>query len=692
MAYTDQIPDLDFTDLLNVPSDFTGAGKYVVVVSASESALEFVQYVAAGQILEKELLQSTPTNNQILVFNATSDKWEAVDHSHTEFVQRIGDSMLGFLTLHADPVNALHAATKQYVDAIENEQGDQNQATKEPTGFERTNEDTVYTWSNSTRVFTIAPTGASYTIWFWGTKFVKTGLEQVTLPNSPGLHSIYFDENGVLQTSQVISPEDLISDYVIVAYVYWSVQDNMALYVGDERHGLMPWQMHLRYHRDQGSSYISGMNLGNITADGNGNLNAHAQFSITSGIFDDEDIRHYVPNVAFPATVPVFYLSGSPGYWRRLSQTAPVINYGGTGRVAKMVVTGSTWSLAEIKNNDYFLVHIFSTNDPSTPYVTIAPTTSYDNVGKAESAAEADLQTAMLLPDFPVQEFIPMVSLIYQTSSAAANTFKARIVSVPSTGDPFIDWRGKPLNPQATISHYSLIDRAEDGQHPASAIYTDVSGFNGNLQGVDNDVQAALDALDDLIITQAVSAATSLGTGAPILHGKNANTLEFHNIKSNDPKLAVSLVSNDVILTPANFIFHAFNAAGGISLVSSAWADLTWTDEVRKDTGFTHSTNSAEITFTVAGDYLVTVDITTEVTIDDRTSGVFRMMQNGVEISGTRTATYQRLAADPYGQASITRLITVSSGDIVKIQGYSNRSSAGVRTLADGCRIYIERK
>lgn len=34
-----------------------------------------------------------------------------------DFVNVTGDTMTGFLTLNADPVNPLHAATKQYTDA-----------------------------------------------------------------------------------------------------------------------------------------------------------------------------------------------------------------------------------------------------------------------------------------------------------------------------------------------------------------------------------------------------------------------------------------------------------------------------------------------------------------------------------------------------------------------------------------------
>lgn len=41
-----------------------------------------------------------------------------------QFVRKAGDIMTGFLTLHANPVNALHAATKQYVDGRVAKTGD----------------------------------------------------------------------------------------------------------------------------------------------------------------------------------------------------------------------------------------------------------------------------------------------------------------------------------------------------------------------------------------------------------------------------------------------------------------------------------------------------------------------------------------------------------------------------------------
>jgi hypothetical protein len=41
------------------------------------------------------------------------------DDDHTQYVKKAGDTLTGFLNLHADPTTALKAATKQYVDAFD---------------------------------------------------------------------------------------------------------------------------------------------------------------------------------------------------------------------------------------------------------------------------------------------------------------------------------------------------------------------------------------------------------------------------------------------------------------------------------------------------------------------------------------------------------------------------------------------
>jgi hypothetical protein len=70
-------------------------------------------------------------------------------------VNKTGDTMTGFLTLHANPVNSLHAATKQYVDAI--------------TGQQRVRAWVVFDGSNGEiivayNVNSVVRSGGSYTI------------------------------------------------------------------------------------------------------------------------------------------------------------------------------------------------------------------------------------------------------------------------------------------------------------------------------------------------------------------------------------------------------------------------------------------------------------------------------------------------------------------------------------------------
>ena len=90
MSYTDQIPDLDFTDLNNVPNDFSGSGQWVLVVTAGEDGIEYKPYVPAGAILDKLITPGVPANNHVLVFNSLTDQWELKEISTIPSVAFVG--------------------------------------------------------------------------------------------------------------------------------------------------------------------------------------------------------------------------------------------------------------------------------------------------------------------------------------------------------------------------------------------------------------------------------------------------------------------------------------------------------------------------------------------------------------------------------------------------------------------------
>lgn len=422
---------------------------------------------------------------------------------------------------------------------------------KDPTGFELTTLDSVYTFINDT--FEISPTGASFDVWMYGTKYTKTSAESVVIPDVEGWHYVYYDNvAAALITSNVLDPDEIITSYAFVAAIYWDATNNEAIFIGDERHGLMPWSAHLRFSRDFGASYISGFPLDNFVFNGNGNSDAHCQFSIGNGVFDDADIRHVLADSGYPAQIPVYYLTGAGASWRRDAPTnAPIKNYdGGSSRAAYMTWSGSAWVQAEIPTYDYFLVHIFATNDIDNPYVAVQSHTYYGNRGEATNAVETDLSDTLAL-SLPFSSYVPLGTILYQTSNPASNTWKSRARTF-SNGVEYVDWRFRtlPMAGQA-LSHSSLVDTDLDDSHPSTAIAVDSSGFSGNLSVADDSVFKALSTLDALVLAGEANTASNVGSGAGIFHQKIGADLEFRGVKSENNLLNVSVdfISRDIELT-----------------------------------------------------------------------------------------------------------------------------------------------
>jgi hypothetical protein len=313
---------------------------------------------------------------------------------------------------------------------------------QEPTGFENRT-DSVISWDDVTRTFTIDDAGSTYDVWVRGVGFTKSGIESIQPPDVEGQHWFYFDDSGVLQT--VVSAEGLIETNPLIAGVYWDATNSKArLY--EERHGhRMAGSTHAYLHATRGARWHAGAALANITADGSGNDAIHAQFSLEAGSFADEDNFHSIAQRSFPASTRVYYKDGPNGYWRWDDpSTYPVKSFvGGSGRLAWNEFTGSTWQQKEVGNNRFCLVHIFLVNDVDDDVAIIQGQDDYSNIGAARDGAEVEL-TNLILEGLPGAEFCPIATLIWQTSSSYSNVPKARIRTT-TEGDDYIDWRGRTL-------------------------------------------------------------------------------------------------------------------------------------------------------------------------------------------------------------------------------------------------------
>jgi hypothetical protein len=335
------------------------------------------------------------------------------------------------------------------------------QDTKEPTGFiNRT--DSTTSFIDGSRLFAIAPVSASFSFYIKGTKFTKTTSQQITIPNLAGNHYIYFNTSGVLESTQIFS-SDIIEQNAFVSVIYWNTDLNTHTYFAEERHGItMDGATHIYLHTTFGARYLSGLALQGFTPDGNGSLDAHAQFTADEGSIRDEDI---LLSSAAQAQIPILFRQGQ--LWRKKAADAFPLIYSGTagytgvnGRIPFNEFAGGSWQLTQVSSANYVLVHFFATNDKENPIVGIQGIAQYNNAPQAKAAASTEITS---LSGLPFAEFVAIGTVLFQTNTYA-NTPDARVVSV--NGATYIDFRGTQLyTPAGEATTHSLLSGLSNDDH-----------------------------------------------------------------------------------------------------------------------------------------------------------------------------------------------------------------------------------
>lgn len=366
----------------------------------------------------------------------------------------------------------------------------------EPTGFaSRTDSEILF--DNGTRTLTLQPKAPAtyFYVAVKGRLFKVETAKTVVIPNTEGIHYIYMDSAGVLQSTTVFD-STIITDNGYVAVLYWDATNGAQIYLGDERHGIsMDGQTHTYLHEVLGAQFVSGLALEGFSVDGDGSSNAHAQFTSAAGIIRDEDIRH---SILAQTQIPVYYRLGASGNWRKKNADAYPVIYSGTAgyagtRLPFNEFTGGAWQLTELASNRYVLVHLFATNDIDEPVIAVQGIASYQSISSARLAALSEIKS---LTGLPFVEFSPIGTVIYETVTSFTNAPKARVVSTDD-GANYVNFRGATsLAPGASPNDHGNLSGLTDKDHPASAIFTDKTNFAGALTVSDDDVQKALETLD----------------------------------------------------------------------------------------------------------------------------------------------------------------------------------------------------
>jgi hypothetical protein len=302
----------------------------------------------------------------------------------------------------------------------------------EPIGHEN-KADSVISFNESTREFSIAPASTSYTVWCTGKRYVKTSTETIEIPDTSGLYYIYFNSSGSLAYKTTFFTWDQDTP---TAYIYWNEVDNKAYFFADERHGItLDWATHEYLHRTRGAAIANGFGANNYTLTGDGSLDAHAQIDIADGTFFDEDLQVDITHSSSPtvntweqrlqsgAYIPVFYRLNS--HWKKDTATQFPVKNGGT-RAQYNLNTAGTWSATAIDNSKFGVMFLVATNNLNEPVISIMGQEQYTDQGSAEASTWDELD----LGGFPIVEFRPLYKIVFQTANAYTNTAKTRFVNL----------------------------------------------------------------------------------------------------------------------------------------------------------------------------------------------------------------------------------------------------------------------
>lgn len=302
----------------------------------------------------------------------------------------------------------------------------------EPIGHEN-KADSVISFNEGSREFSIAPASTSYTVWCTGKRYVKTSTETVTIPDTSGLYYIYFNSSGSLAYKTTFFTWDQDTP---TAYIYWNDVDNKAYFFADERHGVtLDWATHEYLHRTRGAAIANGFGVNNYTLVGDGSLDDHAKIDIANGTFFDEDLQVDIEHAASPtvntwqqrlqsgAYIPVFYRLNN--HWTKDVATQFPVKNSGT-RAQYNLNTAGTWSTTAIDNSKFGVMFLVATNNLNEPIISIMGQTQYTDQGSAEASAWDELDLA----GFPIVEFRPLYKIVFQTATAYTNTPKTRFVNL----------------------------------------------------------------------------------------------------------------------------------------------------------------------------------------------------------------------------------------------------------------------
>ncbi len=384
------------------------------------------------------------------------------------------------------------------------------------------------TYNETTRTFTLTPTGADFDVWVAGERYTFA-TSTSTHGDVQGGHFWYVDDTGALTTD--VSPWDILTD-APAAYVFWDATNNIGIPFNERHHADRDRYWHHNAHFNVGTTAVSGFGISGYTLSV-GSSDAATTYGIDSGVLADEDIR--LTTDALPDGGPYWIMErvGASGTWS-ISRTATVPYLVTGNNLEYNLFTAGSWGRANV-TEDYFCNYwVFAVPALPKTKITPSPTTSPhilivppQGIHSTLSAAQAESVAGISWGDVPFQEIAPLYQVTMRRNasppSAYINTARCAVVAVArligtkssislpaaaaTAGAVTTDtanFAGALSAADTTVQ--AALDTLDDHVHTAASTTVNAAGFTGNLSGTDTDVQTALATLDAMVLGTGPSA------------------------------------------------------------------------------------------------------------------------------------------------------------------------------------------
>ncbi len=430
-------------------------------------------------------------------------------------------------------------------------------------------------WSDAApdRTLTISPSGENFTYHHRGILYTETGSLTTQIADEDGFWVIYIDGEGSLTNIKNPSHaqiDSITEDECFVSYVYWDATNNDGRLLYELHRSRMSDVTHHWAHDNIGSSYKSGMALADFVIDDTGADDEDAQFSVATGEFYDEDIAHVLSAIGSTAGLEIWYLDGSNWRWTTNAGFSVLTFAGGSNLLA----WNDSGSQTEVISNRYLLCHIFATNvvsdDGTSPkYIAIQGQTEYITSTAARTGAETEINN-LVFGTLPLEEIVPVGTIIFQTKITYSNSVQARTVSTDA-GDNYIDWRSSSIKATGgSISDHGSQSGLADDDHPGHPWLLGRTGGQtlGGSDTVAEDLTLKDNTVDNntITVTELIASKTHVdGDGsdhADVASNTAARHTESHVIASHSDTTATGTQLNE-LTTSGETSLHSHAGGGG---------------------------------------------------------------------------------------------------------------------------------